>query len=291
MTWLDADAEKALVRIRDLAGRARGTGFLADHSGTVVTSHEAVDGLTRMVLEPLAHSASGGASGGTFGGSVADAVVGGAEPARLVSADAVTPLPESDLALVRSDGFGFPRLSPLPVAAARPAAGTRVRLWAGSWLEGSVVGACPGVTYTATELFHPLDETLELALCARGREALRLGGVAAGGPVLDARTGAVLGLLGTALHSGSRADGFAIPLRAAAETTQRSALTALLKRNAETVPAYGSELNLAGALHLSGVSSGPAGQPRGWRDPVERPEVMREFALLRGGAGGAARGE
>ena len=108
MTWLDADAEKALVRIRDLAGRARGTGFLADHSGTVVTSHEAVDGLTRMVLEPLAHSASGGASGGTFGGSVADAVVGGAEPARLVSADAVTPLPELDLALVRSDGFGFP---------------------------------------------------------------------------------------------------------------------------------------------------------------------------------------
>ncbi|MFJ4216872.1 hypothetical protein ACIP27_29655, partial [Streptomyces hydrogenans] len=39
-----------LVRICDLAGRPRGTGFLADHEGTLVTSHEAVDGLTRVVL-------------------------------------------------------------------------------------------------------------------------------------------------------------------------------------------------------------------------------------------------
>ncbi|MEV4443274.1 hypothetical protein AB0K09_30590, partial [Streptomyces sp. NPDC049577] len=45
-----ADAEEALVRIRDLAGRARGTGFLADDRGTLVTSHEAVDGLARLVL-------------------------------------------------------------------------------------------------------------------------------------------------------------------------------------------------------------------------------------------------
>ncbi|WP_234325705.1 hypothetical protein, partial [Streptomyces sp. NRRL S-146] len=40
----------ALVRIHDLAGRPRGTGFLADHHGTLITSHEAVDGLPRLVL-------------------------------------------------------------------------------------------------------------------------------------------------------------------------------------------------------------------------------------------------
>ena len=40
----EADDE-ALVRICDLAGRPRGTGFVADHHGTVITSHEAVDGL------------------------------------------------------------------------------------------------------------------------------------------------------------------------------------------------------------------------------------------------------
>ncbi|EPJ42846.1 hypothetical protein STAFG_0098 [Streptomyces afghaniensis 772] len=40
----------ALVRIQDLAGRPRGTGFLADHHGTLVTSHEAIDGLPRFVL-------------------------------------------------------------------------------------------------------------------------------------------------------------------------------------------------------------------------------------------------
>lgn len=44
------DAEACLVRVRDLAGRLRGTGFVADHHGTVITSHEAVDGLTRLVL-------------------------------------------------------------------------------------------------------------------------------------------------------------------------------------------------------------------------------------------------
>ena len=38
------------IRVCDLAGRPRGTGFLADRDGTLVTSHEAVDGLARLVL-------------------------------------------------------------------------------------------------------------------------------------------------------------------------------------------------------------------------------------------------
>ncbi|MFF5945883.1 hypothetical protein ACFY7X_35085, partial [Streptomyces althioticus] len=39
-----------LVRIHDPAGRPRGLGFLADHHGTLLTSHEAVAGLDRLVL-------------------------------------------------------------------------------------------------------------------------------------------------------------------------------------------------------------------------------------------------
>ncbi|MFG2832088.1 hypothetical protein ACGFWI_32285 [Streptomyces sp. NPDC048434] len=287
MALLDADADTALVRIRDLAGRTRGTGFLADHDGTVITSHEAVEGATQLVLQPMTDGAGGGAAGG--GGWTC-----------VVAADALTPLPETGLALVRTDGFGPHRLAPLPIAAGRPGAGTAARLWAGGWLDGTVVGPGAGVMYTATERVHLLDETLELGLCAGGREALRLGGPAVGGPVLDARTGAVLGVLGTALHPqapgraragegpfGRRAGGFAIPLRAVAEAAPQGALAALLERNAATVPAYGSELNAAGARHLAEVSMGSAERPRLWREPVERPEVAAEFARFTEGHGAA----
>ncbi|MEV0374024.1 hypothetical protein AB0I10_30175 [Streptomyces sp. NPDC050636] len=284
MALLDADADRALVRVRDLAGRPRGTGFLADHHGTVVTSHEAVDGLARVVLHPMRDTGAG------VGVGYAAVTPYGAERACLVDADAVTPLAGADLALVRTDGFGFPQLTPLPIAAGRPEPGTAVRLWADGWLDGTVVGTGSEVTYTATDLFHLLGETMELALCVRGREALRLGGPAAGGPVLDARTGVVLGVLGTALLPqapgcapggetavGRRAGGFAIPLRAVADAAPRGALAGLLDRNAATVPAYGSELNMAGVLRLTAMSEGAAGRPGLWREPVERPDVVREF--------------
>ncbi|PBC85389.1 MULTISPECIES: trypsin-like peptidase domain-containing protein [unclassified Streptomyces] len=288
MALLDADADTALVRIRDLAGRTRGTGFLADHDGTVITSHEAVDGAAQLVLQPMADGAGGGAAGG--GGWTC-----------VVAADAVTPLPEAGLALVRAGGFGPHRLTPLPIAAARPTAGTTARLWAGGWLDGTVVGPGSGVMYTAAERVHLLDDTLELGLCAGGREALRLRGLAVGGPVLDARTGAVLGILGTALHPqapgrgrpgegafGRRAGGFAIPLRAVAEAAPQGALAALLERNAATVPAYGSELNPAGARRLAELSKGSAERPRLGREPVERPEAAAEFARFEEGHGTAA---
>ncbi|WP_435604806.1 hypothetical protein [Streptomyces sp. bgisy130] len=286
MALLDADADAALVRIRDLAGRTRGTGFLADHDGTVVTSHQAVDGAAQLVLQPMADGAGGGAAGG--GGWTC-----------LVAAEAITPLPEAGLALVRTDSFGPHRLAPLPLATRRPAPDTRARLWAGGWLDGTVVGPGSGVMYTAAARVHLLDETLELGLCAGGREALRLGGPAIGGPVLDARTGVVLAVLGTALHPqapggfrtgrmpGRRAGGFAIPLRAVAEAAPRGPLAALLERNARTVPAYGSELNPAGARHLAEVALSSAARPRPWREPVERPDVAAEFTRF-GADDGAA---
>ncbi|MFF5767825.1 serine protease [Streptomyces tanashiensis] len=239
-----------LVRICDLAGRPRGTGFLADHHGTIVTSHEAVDGLSRVVLH---------APG---------------DRTWLAEAEAVTPLPESGLALVRTEGLGG---RPLPLAT-RPEIepGTYVRIAAQGWREARVLGPA-SVTYTATDRFHALADALELAIGTEGAEALRRGGQAAGGPVLDTVTGTVLAVLGTALHGDRQAAGYAVPLRPAGP------LTALLRRNAATVPAYGPDLNLAAILELTATSTGPVPDPGPWPEPVERPDCVREFARFTAG--------
>ncbi|MET7476763.1 trypsin-like peptidase domain-containing protein [Streptomyces sp. NPDC005648] len=260
--------------VRDLAGRLKGTGFVADHLGTVITSHEVVDGLPGLVLH-----ADGDRS-------------------CLVTADAVTALPELDLALVRTEGLG---VEPLPVAVRdHVETGTYVRLAAGCWREARVLGTA-SVTYAATDRFRLLD-ALELAIGTAGQDALRLGGGAAGGPVLDSETGAVVAVLGTALQSGHRDTGcYAVPLRSGSSAT----LAELLTRNAATVPAYGADLNLAGVLELTGTSVGQDGPPgalaghagragAGGAEPdgggpgaarrVERAAVAREFAAFDNGA-------
>jgi hypothetical protein len=263
--------DAAVVRIHDLAGRPRGTGFVADHHGTVITSHEAVDGLARLVL----HAAG--------------------DRTCLVTADAVTPLPALDLALVRTEGLD---VDPLPVTVRdRVESGTYVRIAAGCWREARVLHAT-SVTYAATDRFHLLDEAMELAIGTDGRDALRLGGGAAGGPVLDARTGAVVGVLGTALHSGHRDVGFAVPLRPHSRLRPSGGtpiapggpLADLLARNAATVPAYGADLNLAGVLELTATSVGQDGPPGALAthvgrtgdavEPVERDVTAREFAAF-----------
>ncbi|MET9682289.1 trypsin-like peptidase domain-containing protein [Streptomyces coeruleorubidus] len=247
----------ALVRIHDPAGRPRGTGFLADHHGTLVTSHEAVDGLPRLVLH------------------------GAGDRRRAVSADAVTPLPALGLALVRTEGLGVP---PLPVTV-RGGAGTGayVRIAAGGWREARVLGST-AVTYTATDRLHRLDGALELAVGTAGRDALRRGGGAAGGPVLDAATGAVVGVLGTALRSDHSDVGFAVPLHPRAPGAA-GPLAELLAENAATVPAYGTDLNLAGVLELTGTAVGLDGPPggTGLTEPVERAAVLAEFSAFEAG--------
>ncbi|MEV0211386.1 trypsin-like peptidase domain-containing protein [Streptomyces sp. NPDC050788] len=254
--------DPALVRIHDLAGRPRGTGFMADHHGTLITSHEAVDGLARLVL----HTAD--------------------DRTCLVTAEAVTPLPALDLALVRTEGLG---VGPLPVTVRdRVETGTYVRILAGCWREARVL-AETSVTYAATDRFHLLDDALELAIGTDGRDALRLGGGAAGGPVLDTVTGAVVGVLGTALQSGHRDVGFAVTLRPAPS----GPLADLLARNAATVPVYGADLNLAGVLELTATSVGQDGPPGALAGqagetvpPVERAAAAAEFAAF--GRGPAA---
>ncbi|MFF8194527.1 trypsin-like peptidase domain-containing protein [Streptomyces bobili] len=242
--------EPTLVRVQDLAGRTRGTGFLADHHGTVITSHEAVDGLARLVLH------------------------GAGDRGCVVTADAVTPLPELDLALVRTQGLDA---DPLPVTVREDVgSGTYVRLPAGCWREARVLAAT-SVTYTATSRFHRLADCLELAIGTAGRDALRLGGGAAGGPVLDAETGAVVAVLGTALRSDHHDTGFAVPLRPG---PPGGPLADLLARNAATVPAYGADLNLAGLLELAATSVGSDGPPAETRALVERALPARELAAF-----------
>ncbi|KAB1142074.1 serine protease [Streptomyces luteolifulvus] len=262
---------EVLVGIQDPAGRPRGTGFVADHDGTLITSHEAVDGLPRLVL----HAAG--------------------DRSCVVTADAVTPLPQLALALVRTEGLG---VDPLPIAARdRIDPGTYVHIAAGRWREARVLDATD-VTYTATDRCHRLHDALELAIGTAGRDALRPGGGAAGGPVLDAGTGAVLGVLGTALHCGERDTGFAVPLRppgsgardGSGSSVADDPLTELLAHNAATVPVYGVDLNLAGALELTRTQVGQDGPP-GTHAPlpaaecVERAAVAAEFtAFVRGPA-------
>ncbi|MFC8918949.1 serine protease [Streptomyces sp. NPDC057116] len=237
-----------LVRIGDPAGRTRGVGFVADDEGTVVTSHEAVDGLVRVVVRAP-----------------------GDERAFVAGAEAITPLPEADLALVRTEGLG---VAPLPVAArGRIEPGTYVRIAAHGWREARVLGTAH-VTYTAADRFHLLGDAIELAIGTEGRDALRRGGGAAGGPVVDAATGTVLGVLGTALHAGHRAAGLAVPLTRVAAAAPDGPLAELLRRNAATVPAYGADLNLAGVLRLTATTLGP-GRVTGL---VERRTVTRELA-------------
>ncbi|MFE2097873.1 trypsin-like peptidase domain-containing protein [Streptomyces sp. NPDC059468] len=263
------DATHVLVRIRDLAGRPRGVGFLADHQGTLLTSHEAVDGLAPLVL----HTAT--------------------DRTCVVGADAVTPLPALGLALVRTEGLGT---DPLPLTVREHVeAGTYVRVAAGCWREARVLAATQ-VTYTATDRFHLIEDALELAIGTAGRDALRLGGGASGGPVLDAETGAVVGVLGTALHSDRRDAGFAVPLRPA-----DGPLAELLARNAATVPAYGADLNLAGVLELTATSVGQDGPPGalaghvgtagpGCVQPVERDDAVRELSAFADGGSAAVLG-
>ncbi|MCF6524921.1 hypothetical protein [Streptomyces sp. JJ36] len=278
MTAADAE-EPPLARVHDLAGRPRGVAFAADADGTLVTTHEAVDGLRRVVV-----ATPGGCS-------------------RVVEAPDITALPGRDLALLRT---GEPGLAPLLVGAegAHPA-GTPVRVWADGWLHGRVAGG-GAATYTSTERRHPVDDALALTLPGAGR--FRLSGRLSGTPVLHADTGAVLGVIGTALdappgsadpgpprtptpgrfagHDDSgRAAGrgdsgtvLAVPLRPAVPQDPGCPVAALLRRNDVTVPGFGPDLNLAGVLRLTApFAAGPQGPY------VPRPDLVQELCAFDAG--------
>ncbi|MFD8060879.1 serine protease [Streptomyces cyaneofuscatus] len=246
-----------LVRICDQAGRPRGTGFVADDRGTVVTAHQATAAPGPYLLH------------GTDGRTCS------------VGPDDITALPALGLALLRTGGSGTLDVEPLPIAVReRIEPGSYVGIAAHGRREARVLGTAPA-TYTAPDGAHPVPAALELALGTDGRDALRSGGAAIGGPVTDPATGAVLGLLCTALTTPYEAAGLALPIPRGADP----ALDALLVRNATAAPAYGPDLNLAGALQLTATSVGSADGPKARTAPVEREDVSAEFAAFATGTG------
>ncbi|GAA2693162.1 hypothetical protein GCM10010400_68220 [Streptomyces aculeolatus] len=248
-------APGTVVRIRDLAGRPRGTGFLVDAEGTVLTSHEAVDGLARLVLHAP-----------------------GDEHTWLIESADVTSLPGADLAVVRARGLAGAR--PFALAAAVPDDGTEVAVaLPGTRVPGRVVAAATA-TYTATDRYHLVEGVLQLALGPH--ESLHPGGEASGAPVLDAASGAVVSVVGTALHADRGGVAHALPLRGAADDAAGT-LGAVLDRGGAQVAAYGRDLNLAGAVEL-GEASGGAFAGAGGIGGAGRFGGAEGFA----GAGGAA---
>lgn len=243
--------EPALVRVCDLAGRPRGTAFPVDDRGTLLTSHEAIDSLVRLVL----HLPDG--------------------RRQLVESDRVTALPGWNLALLHTAGGPGGDLPPLLIGSDRATdPGTAVRLRLAGWTQ-TVVAGSGTATYTATDRFHPVPTAVHLALSEAECVALRLNAAVTGGPVLDATTGAVLAVLGTALHAPHRGSGFAVPLWTAAAAEPGGPLDILLRRNGRVAPGFGTDLNLAGALQLTDVCLGPAAR-HGQAPPpglVARPEV------------------
>ncbi|MFC8725439.1 serine protease [Streptomyces bacillaris] len=244
-----------LVRICDQAGRPRGTGFVADDRGTVVTAHQATTAPGPYLLH------------GTDGRTCS------------VGPDDITPLPALGLALLRTGGSGTLDVEPLPIAVReRIEPGSYVGIAAHGRREARVLGTAPA-TYTAPDGTHPVPAALELALGTDGRDALRSGGAAIGGPVTDPATGAVLGLLCTALTTPYESAGLALPLPRGAD----AALDALLVRNATAAPAYGPDLNLAGVLQLTATSVGSADGPEPRTAPVEREDIHAEFTAFEAG--------
>ncbi|MFI9332901.1 trypsin-like peptidase domain-containing protein [Kitasatospora sp. NPDC052868] len=254
------DPGRYLLRIRDLGGRLHGLGFVVDPQGTVLTAYEAVAGLDRIVLH-------------TPGGQT-----------RVLGPDSVLALPRHGLALLRTDAVGGLPVPPLPIASAGP--GHRVAL-AGLSGEGeravalraAVLGTATVVHPVRGERRHPVGGVLLLDLAAGGAAAA----VPAGAPVLDARSGAVVGVVAPSL-GGAQSEGpapggalTAVPAAGGGPGESAPELAEALARNAAGVPGYGPALNLAGVLRLAAVQLAAAGAGPGRvaalaADRVDRPD-------------------
>ncbi|MET9616923.1 S1C family serine protease [Kitasatospora indigofera] len=268
-----AEPGQALLRIHDLNGGLRGLGFVADPQGTVLTAHEVVAGLDRVVLH----------------------LPGG--QTRVLGADSVLPLPGSGLALLSTGAVGGLPLPALPIAA--PEAGRP--------------GAVPGLPYGPGTAPAPPGRPVTVLSPAGGRQrpgplaggvlgstaamyawsggfqliggALLLdlpqpdGPPTAGAPVLDADSGAVLGVIAPALRGPYPPEEYPGTALAVVPDATDPALAALLARNAAGVPGFGRALNLGGVLRLAAVQLAAAGAGPGAvadlaADRVDRPDGL-----------------
>ncbi|MFI9788590.1 serine protease [Kitasatospora sp. NPDC051984] len=260
------DPAHGLLRIRDVQGRLCGLGFVADRQGTVVTAHEAVAGLPRLVLH-------------TPGGQ-----------SRVLGPDSVDLLPEHGLALLRTTAVGgVPgRALPIgrgdvggPVVVPHQRREDGVPALARGTLLGRENGRCGDGARTRTV---PGVLLLDLAVAP-----------VAGAPVLDPGTGAVLGVVAPRVRTAAGAGVAAVPLSVEGPPGG-GPLGLLLARNASGVPAFGRALNLAGGLRLTAAqldaaTAGPGRITELAADRVDRPdglsgeEPQDTLTVLLGGAG------
>ncbi|MEV7217603.1 serine protease [Kitasatospora cineracea] len=243
------DPVQALLRIRDQQGRLCGLGFVADRHGTVVTAHEAVAGLPRLVLH-------------TPGGQ-----------SRVLGPESVDLLPERGLALLRTAAVGGLPGPALPIG--RTAVTGPVAVPHQRWEDG------------APALAHGRPLGRESGRCGDGALVRTVPGVLlldlpvtppAGAPVLDPETGAVLAVLAPRVRAVAGPGVAAVPL-AADGRPEDSPLGRLLARNAADAPAFGRALNLGGALRLTavqleGAAAGPGRIAELAADRVDRPDGL-----------------
>ncbi|MFJ9447696.1 serine protease [Kitasatospora sp. NPDC101235] len=242
-----------LLRIRDLNGRLHGLGFVADPQGGVLTAHESVAGLDRIVLH-------------TPGGQT-----------RVLGPDAVLPLPEHGLALLRTEAVGGLPVPPLPLCAV--VAGHEVLLPALAGEDERVVALRCGLLAVTGAAYggHRLGGVVLLDVPVVGGVA-----VPAGSPVLDARSGAVVALAAPAVRGprhGGALPAVVVGAGPSGGTGAAEALAGLLASNAAAVPGYGPALNLAGVLRLTAaqvtaVGAGPGRVAHLAADRVDRPDGL-----------------
>jgi hypothetical protein len=215
-------ADAALVAVLPADGQVvRGTGFVIDERGTVLTCHHVVEGLESLLIR-----GPGGSSD-------------------LVSSDAIAFAPDIDLALIRAPKV---RGSPLPLASTVKAP---TEYWTKGFhrIGGAIRAAFPvpavdagrtSVTYSGDSTRYDIDDILVVS------DADIDPGLS-GAPLLDRQFGVVVGVVSSKLVRANEKGGFAIPISRAAG---HPALAHDVAANQATVPAYGPYLNAPAARKL-----------------------------------------
>ena len=219
-------ADSALVAIISDNGEVRGTGFIIDEYGTVLTCHHVIDGIASMRLRG---------------------------PGGLIETDhtAIIAAPEVDLALISvSSRLGFP----LPIASGATATteywtkgyhrlGEAIR--AAFPVQGRIIGRT-SISYRSDTSSYQISDVLVLR-----DDSIDPG--LSGAPVLDPEAGVVVAVVSTKLMRNKEDGGFAVPIEHAAT---HPALAEAVARNQATVPAFGTYLNAPAARLLCKAVTG-----------------------------------
>ena len=215
------DLREVVIKVLDTNDQLRGTGFVVEPAGTVLTCHHVIDGLSDVRLV--------GPTGERCDVSLDDAVL----------------MPARDLALLPAKRGIAPELAISPVG---PAVGDVFRS-AGFHRLGDQIGDSFPVTGTITGTTHvryctaayryDLTDVLVLA-DDHFAEGL------SGAPVTDADGAVVVGVISTRLDGDGGAAGFGVPL----PTNAPAELSPVLACNDRLVPALGTHLNTAGLHEL-----------------------------------------